>query len=87
MICGIIACTIVLFSTIGTACFICGLTTNSQKAANGDNEAINNIVNDVTEEIVDELQWTIYATVAIAVLKIFAIIGIPVGVIVAALKK
>jgi hypothetical protein len=84
---GVIALGIILFSTIGTICFLSGITINTYKAAQGDSAAIGDIIDDTTTEVVDEVQWIAYSSVAIAFLEILAILGIPVAIIIAALKS
>ena len=84
---GVLGAVIALVLALGTVTYYVNLSANTYRAMNGDSSAVGAIVNDTTNQIVDEVQYSVGITLVLEVLGILAAIGLPVGALIAFVKK
>ncbi len=76
-----------LVLALGSIGYYTSLGVNSYKAMQGDPNAVGQMMNDAANQIVEEVQWSVSVTVVLEFLGILAAIGLPVGAIIAFVKK
>lgn len=86
-IAGLIGLALTAITMLSAISFYNSIANNAYRAAQGDPNAAGDMANDVAEQIVDDVEWSVGVGVVIWILEVLAAIGLPVGAIIAVLRK
>jgi hypothetical protein len=86
-IAGLMGIVLTAITIMGAISLYTSMANNAYRAMQGDPDAVGDMANDAAEQLVDEVQWSIGIGVIIWILGILAAIGLPVGAIIAVLKR
>jgi hypothetical protein len=76
-----------LVLAFGSVAYYISMANNTYRTIQGDPNAVSDMVNDTANQVVDEVQWSVGVTLVLEILGVLAAIGIPVGALIAFIRK